>query len=671
MQENVEAVEETEDDELKKLNKKLDGMYSEAKKYRDTLDPEIDEYERFYHKKHWPTGTKKPVENIVFQVVETEVPILSDSMPGTEVISRDEDKEDAARQLQAHLNYTYEWNAIVLKIPQVIRKLLIGGTSFLYVSYDADADGGYGMARIEICPRKMILIDPLCNEIDDAGYFIRRKPTRVGEARKEFAKFKDDIKEQSINLELGGKANDSASEDKNTYSIGGDTQKEDKYALDGLCFVDEFWFKDYTMVPVSNDETAAQIAEEEMQFLKGEIAEVHKFEDHQLHIQQHLTDINEFIAQIYQIAPEQVSKEVLDQFQQDEAITQPVKNQIQFMLDHVEIHAQYLEQGVPAEKPLYPEFWRKVIRIGKVIVEDNTPFLPAGIVPLIPFYCYKDDESNMGFGEVKNIIDCQKVLNEMDYALELAVRLTSNPIVVMDENCGIKTGDVDNRPGKKYVKKQGTEFKIQVPPPVGEDYRRLKQDKREAIRDISGINEATTGQSPGSNSSGRMVRLLQEQSIGRIRLKSRMLEAYSMVRLGKVTAAYIAKYGVARKIRNKDESGNYVYVDYNPGAVEDLKYEVLTVPGTTAGPDRETMQSELQAALDGGHIAYEDFLKALNPPYKRTILASIRQRMEAESGVRNLEQENLTLRAQFKPETLSKEEIEIVKQIQMQSQGVA
>lgn len=650
-------------DDDKALLKRIETKFKESEKYRSTLDAKISEYEKFYDGDQWPTGSQRPVDNIIFQTVEGIVPIVTDSMPGTDVLARNPEKEDAAAQLQAHLNYCYEYNSLHLKLTDAVRKSSITGMAYFYASYDPHADDGQGMAIIKTLPWRSVYLDQLASNIDECAYVGIKIPMRIDEMKKMFPAKKDMIKAQNISLDQQGKVN-GAKEDSHSNSVSSDDN--DKYAVSDAAFLEEHWIKDYSMEAIPEEDTINEIKEESQQLSKGEMPELTIYENHAAHAQGHESELVMFLAQAIGINPEEVTPEVLEMAKQDEHLGFIVNS----WLDHIELHQTYIEEGYKPERPKYPNFWRKIIKTGNLILEkQDDVFIPAGRVPLVPVYCYKDEDKIYGFGDVKNIIDDQKVINEMEYALLSNVRLLGNPQIVMDQNCEIDQGSVNNAPGNVYTKRQGTEFKVQQPPPLGGDFRAIREEKKQAAKDKSGMTDAAMGKSPGASSSGKMVRLLQEQAIGRIRLRSRLLESYTMTRLGLITCAYIQKYAIARKIRNLDESGAYVYVDYNPGEVSDLKYDIVTAPGTTAGPDREMIQQELKEALLNQWITFEDYIKAINPPYKRTILKSINARNETNARLQQLEEQSLMMRAKYEPQTLSEDELKLLQQLEQQNQG--
>lgn len=656
MQNEKDAPEENEE----RLLKSLEEKFKEASKYREQFESDLSEYENFYMGKQWPTGQTKPVENVCFQLIEAITSTLSDSMPGANVLARSPDMEDAANALQAHMAYAFEYNNLHLKLTQLIRKTHISGTPYFYVSYDPDADDGLGMAVIRTLGWRMVYLDPLANDLDEVSYAIIKMPMRVAELKKMFPDFADKIKAGNVELNANGSVNNSQTENKWVYKS--DNDGEGKYAVKDSAFLEEYWFKDYTMLPISEQETAEEISHEEMDFETGNIPELSKYEDHNLHATQHYYDLTMLIAQTLGVDQSQVTPDVIEQVRQDPQIGEKVS----LWLDHIELHQKYIEMGCRPEKPKYPSFWRRVCKIDKTIVINEAPFIPSGMIPLVPVYCYKDDEQVYGFSETKNIIDQQKVINEMDYAYLTGVRLVGNPIRVMDKDCGVDPNTVTNRPGAIYTPKQGYRFSVEVPPMVGQDYQIVKNSKKESMKDTTGVTDSAMGKSPGSNASGKMVRLLQEQANSRLRLKSRILESYTMPRLGKIVSAYIVEYAVARQIRNKDENGKYIYVDYDPGAVKNLKYDIVTVPGTTSGADKETINNQLANALANGMISFEQYVRLTNPENKNSILKVLHEANDVQGNITQLQKENLILRAKVDPNSVSNEEVKILQEMQQQ-----
>lgn len=202
---------DTNDVDKRETLKKIRELFSEAAKYRNQFEKDWKTYEKFYDGKHWPEGSKRPVRNEIFKIIEGEVPILTDRMPGTDVLARQEGREEDAKLLQTAIHNVYEDNALHLKQSQAVRATLISAPSYFYPDFDPDAEDGEGAILIKILPWRQVYIDPSAELVDTATYAIIRIPMKIDEIVRKFPKLKDKIKPQNISFSNQGDIVDSNS----------------------------------------------------------------------------------------------------------------------------------------------------------------------------------------------------------------------------------------------------------------------------------------------------------------------------------------------------------------------------------------------------------------------------------------------------------------------------
>jgi hypothetical protein len=287
--------------------------------------------------------------------------------------------------------------------------------------------------------------------------------------------------------------------------------------------------------------------------------------------------------------------------------------------------------------------------------------------PVVPFYAYKDETSFWGTGEVKNILPIQKSLNEMDWAEYAGLRLVANPGWIADESSGVDESTLTNEQGLVVIKKQGTEVRRleagQISPQLGA----RRDSDIQSMQDISGINEATMGEAPTGDPSGVAIKKLQQQAIGRIRLKSRSYEEYSIPRRDKLILSRVVKYySTERKLRIEDDFGQISFISFDPEEVKDLKYDLHLNPGTTAGLDKEAVYQLMTGLAQNQVIDPKTYIQAIDIPQKGKILQSIEENDEKNAMLEQLQSENLQMKAQFAPETLSEDEIKLLKEQESQ-----
>jgi hypothetical protein len=648
---------------VKKSNdilKKQRKLLKEAQGYVKPFRQDLQQYEDFYNNKQWPFGQKRPARNEVFKIIETEVPILTDSMEGTDILSEQEGREEDARLLETAVHNVYEFNHLASLQEEAIRSSLISWPAWLYPDFDPDAARGDGEIIIKLLPWRQVLVDPTAVSIDKANYAIIQIPTKVEEIKRRFGAKAKDVKPQKLLMSEQGDILDKNQTESFDSNFFGDSEAEgNKFNLDDMALLEETWMRDYTMVPIPEEDTIIEVQSENQELLNGINPRASKYESHQAHIEAHTSQLLQILSQALFIPVENITQDDIEALKEDENLGVL----IEIHQDHVRVHGMLVDENEKGERPKYATNWRVLINAGDVILYDGQPDVLDGMIPLVNFHSYKNGTWH-GFGEVKNIIEIQKTLNENRYAMLQGLRLMSNPIWIRDEDSGVPAAQINNEPGAVYTKKRGTELRRESGVPISADLVRQVEQDAIVMGAISGLNEATQGVSPGASASGRQTRILRDQAVGRIRLKSRHI-IDSMTRLGNLVASRIIKYYPPEKmLRTKAKTGEIEFQRFDPERVQDLKYFVNVVPGTTAGIDKEIVEAEARTLLDKGQITFKEYLSISSLPFKDTLVKSLNERENTDAAIQDLEMKNLVLRAKLDPESLSPEEVKILEELQ-------
>jgi hypothetical protein len=431
------------------------------------------------------------------------------------------------------------------------------------------------------------------------------------------------------------------SETRHNYIKSGDGS-EDKYKLDGMCEIEEAWLKDCTMVAIPEEETISEIKKETEQFFNGEIPDIGRFEDHPAHIAAHEAQLRSIVATALGIDPAIVTEEDIEGLKEDSELGLIIT----IIQDHNRIHEQYQSINPKGEKPKYENNLRLVIKIGNVIVYDGDPPVNDGLVPLVPYYCYKDEKSIWGVGEVKNILPAQKSFNEMDNAEYESLHLTSNPGWVMDADAGVDPSSITNKRGKVYVINKNARFNRLEPGTTSPQLSQRKESDQQFMQIITGLNEASQGRQPGGITAAAAIERLQQQTNGRIRLKSSALALYSMPRLGRLVASRNAKYWTTERLmRVTDNStGEVKLIKFDPEQVRDLEYDVRVTQSSLAGTDKEAQARVMEAYVDKGWIKPQVYFQVIDVPNKAKILEALNEADEMTLALQQLQAENEQLK---------------------------
>lgn len=633
--------EENKTDDNAELNKLLDKHFKEAKRFRDNFEEEWRECEDFYEGKHWK-DKKKSYKNLVFPLVEQEIAILTDSLPSTDILARRDSQEDGAKYLEASIHFTYEQQNLFLKLGHALRSALKTGTGFHYVDYDPELDSGHGLTTIKTLSWEHVYFDPAATDIDEAAFVGIKFPIRIEEAKRRYPKYKEKIKEKKSSNGLFASLSAGLKEDRHNYSQGS-ASTEDRFKLDGMTEIEEAWLRDYSMIEILDEETSEEIEKETEQFFNGEIPDIGRYEDHLKHNDAHRGQLLTITAQALGITPDQVTDEDIESLKQD-----PDLGIIILLLeDHMKIHEEYYKTNPENKRPKFTDSLRLVIRIGECIVYDGEPPVNDGMVPVVPYYCYKDDKSIWGTGEIKNILPSQKSFNEMDNAEYESLHLTSNPGWVMEADCGIEPSSISNKRGKVYVVKKGAQFKRLEPGQTSPQLTSRKMADQQFMEVITGMNEASQGRRPGGITAAKAIERLQQQTNGRIRLKTSLLALYSLPRLGRLVASRNAKYWTTERFMRVTDSatGEVKLVQYSPDEVRDLEYDVRVTQGSLAGTDKEAQAEVMAAYVDKGWIPPKVYFQIIDVPNKKKVLEALEENDQQRAMLEQTLAENEQLKA--------------------------
>ena len=144
----------SQDDSVIKLVKKTKA---ELAKYRKTFEADWKIYDNAYYGKQHKTGEdRKTVKNHIFKIIEGEVPILTDSMPGTQVTASIQEKQEDADILNKAISFVYQDQNLPLLLPTLVRSSLQSAPGYLYAYYDSDANDGDGGIAYKQLPWKSV-----------------------------------------------------------------------------------------------------------------------------------------------------------------------------------------------------------------------------------------------------------------------------------------------------------------------------------------------------------------------------------------------------------------------------------------------------------------------------------------------------------------------------------
>lgn len=615
-------------------------------------------------------------------MVESEIPLLMDPMPATDVLAHDEEASgEQALILEAAKDHVYRQQNIFLKDAQMIRSALKTGAGYQYVDFDPDGENGEGSITITNKSRKHVIIDPSADTIDEARYVIIDSPISNEDLKRRFPKTAEEALNQKMKDLYIFSGSKGSREDQNE---GGNQGKEsNRYDSKDMSFIEEYWIKDYSMVEISDDDTQVELTEESAELMNGINPDITKWENHIAHIEGH-KDLEEIIIQeafalFAQANPDQammgMTPEIMELIKQDP----DVALKLQIIEDHIRMHQLYIDsmdEDEIGKKPKYPNHLRLIIKTCKVVHEDGAPDTESGMIPLIQLECYKDEGPSEGI--IKNLIPLQKTINELDAKEFKGLKVATNPGWLVDEESGVDPDTLTDEDGLVVTKKTGTEAMRLPPGQVSNQLQNRAMRDYEAMQRIEGVGETVFGEAPKSQTSGVMYRRMQQQALGRIRLKTKMYEAAVYRRDLLITERIMSKWSTERKLRTEDANGQIRFVNFDPKFMKNFTYELSFPSGTSVGVDNEQIAETYKELLIAGVIDLKTFAVLTNIPKKQELLALLDEKDQAAAQMQELQMQNeqlqkeaLMMKANLAPTTLLPEEIKAVEQLAMQDQQAA
>lgn len=654
---------------------KCDRFREEGKKFYANFEDEKAEQERFYKGDHWKDKSpdNRP-RNHIFQVVESEIPLLMDPMPSTDVAAHDQEGfGEHAIVLDAAKDHVYQQQNIFLKDVQMIRSALKTGIGYQYVDFDPEGERGEGAITVKNLNRKQVILDPAADTIDEARYVIIDVALSDDDGKRRFPKTWEQAKKQPLKDLYVFAGKKGSRENQNTAGSGG--KEANRYDSKDMSFIEEYWLKDYTLESIPDDETQIQLTEESAQLMQGINPDISKYEDHEAHLQGHKEQKDIILQEALGtmgIAPGMATQADIDALKQNPEIALLLN----IIDDHIEMHMSYMESMDESEvgkRPKYPNNLRLIIKTGKVVHFDGAPEVDDGLVPLVELECYKDEGPADGI--IKHLIPLQKTINELDAKELKGLKLNANPGWLKDELSAVDEDTLTDEDGIVVTMANGGTVQRLQPGQVSVQLEQRSRRDYEAMQRIEGAGETVFGESPKHQASGVMYRRMQQQALGRIRLKSKMLEAAIFRRDQLIISRIIKYWSTERKLRIEDNNGKIKFIKFDPKMMRDFSYELILSPGTTSGMDQETIAETYKELLLAGMIDVKTYATLTNLPKKQDLIdilsandQAAAQIQESQAQVQALQQQMLMMKANLAPNLLTPEEVKAVESITLQEQ---
>jgi hypothetical protein len=655
-----------------------DSVKKDVEKYYNTRKKNWKDEEELYHGKCWKnTSEYRPYENHVFPLIETAVPILTDNLPAPTVSVVDPSRIQHAKNLEKAIMWVNEDQNLPLKFPEVVRLSLTTGNGYIHPYYDFEADGGEGREIYEVLKYNRVKLSGRTDNIEDCD-----------KARIELDRSRDWLMlrypEKAEELETA-KAPESDKDDsehgKETQDVGAGyarRQVPECYTDDDTLKLICTYKKDFSTEAITEEEILKELEEEVQEIVKGVAPNLNKWQNHKRHIEAHGDAINMLLENlgippntdfesVYSVVEQLVQQnpEGAEQFEAELA-------KIKVMFDHIEEHSMYAKLNPKGQKLKYKGGYRCIETVNDIVCYDGPNKNWHEEIPLVPFYCYRNG-TIYADGMIRNIADSQRMQAVMGYKEYKGLQKVSNPEKEVNLESGLTKDDVTNEDGAVYETKIGTSWTVRNLPTgqVSEQGRRFQEDRKQMMDNISGMTDPTRGELPDGRLSEVTVTKTQNQALGRIRLKDRQNQYYSLRRLSKLVASDIIQHWTTEKVLELEGEGeNVMQIIFNPLEVQDLDYDIKATTGNMSGIDKDAFNAFASQLLNAQKITFNQFAEIIDMPKAEKLREFAQQNdqigaetQQINAELQKVQIENLKLKAQISTDLLSPEELKILEEV--------
>lgn len=199
------------DAETKKTIKMVEKIYNKAKKARKSYDQNWLEFYKAFRGKQWkevrPSYRHSEVINLVFQTIQSMIPILTDSRPKLEFLPTIPSQFQLADILSKVADNDWQHNNWLMTLCEILLDGHIYGTGFGYCGHDSKANHGLGNTLFESGDPFYCFPDPAARDINErrCRSFVYAEPVDIGLVKKEYPDVAQYIKGDVIDLAQGNK----------------------------------------------------------------------------------------------------------------------------------------------------------------------------------------------------------------------------------------------------------------------------------------------------------------------------------------------------------------------------------------------------------------------------------------------------------------------------------
>lgn len=199
-------------DEERKTIELVEKLYSRAKKYRKRYDSRWIDFYKMFRGRQWketrPAYRHSEVVNLVFQTIESMIPILTDSKPKLEYLPTVPGQFELADILNKVADNDWTQNNWLMELCALLLDGHLYGTGFMYCGYDDEANLGLGNILAETWDPFFCFPDPDARKLNDrrGKFFIYAEPVALSKLKKEYRDKAQYLTSDVVDLAQGDKA---------------------------------------------------------------------------------------------------------------------------------------------------------------------------------------------------------------------------------------------------------------------------------------------------------------------------------------------------------------------------------------------------------------------------------------------------------------------------------
>lgn len=559
------------------LRARLNGMIVEATTAKKSLEDEWRKYRRYYEADQWKknraTWRANNVINVIFSVIETVHPLLTDDLPMLSAKPREEENYPQAEMLSAAFEFLHEKLNIYTTVSASLWDALLYGSGILKVTWDADdeprafkdkesgkfydlASGGLSDEPVvqpigEVCVERIspffLYPDPAGTSFDDCAYVVEAKPVDMSYIRKRWPQFADRISPDDVGLP----------------SLTGTWDNKPLVV-------------DFTKVAGSNYQ---------------------------------LTHDPRYLG--------------IDGQGQDEGNKRTRVMLYEVWVNDVGLLTNATSSDFGELQSKYPN-GRIITMAGGIILDDKANPFGGEKFPYVKFDDYTLNDVFWGMGECKQLMTLQKEINKRSCQLIENAELIANPKTLIPDGSGIDIDEWTSRPGEVHPIHGEYEPKFMIPPPLpGYVFNHLEATKHD-VEWISGVNEVMMGQGGGGITSASAINALREAAQTKIRKKVRNRNI-GMKQMGNKILSRIQQfYTIPRQIRISGDA----HLNFATLEARELNgiFDIIIEAGSAMPVSADAKFQQATTMLELGIIDKEAFLEMAQIPNRDKIVARMREK---------------------------------------------